>query len=180
MTVDEAQREVRSVYLGGSVGQWVSGAVWLLSAALWTWGSPRAGILALVLGGALIFPLTQLALRASGRPASLGAGNPFRFLAMQIAFTVPLGLPLVGAAVVHRTGWFYPAMMILVGAHYLPFITLYGMPAFGALAAFMITAGVLLGFSAAALPALGGWLTGAALVAFAFVALRVVEREARP
>lgn len=75
MNVSDAQREVRSVYLGGSVGQWVSGVIWLLSAGLWTWGSPRAGILALVLGGAFIFPLTQLALRASGRPASLSAGT---------------------------------------------------------------------------------------------------------
>lgn len=179
MNVVDAQREVRSVYLGGSVGQWVSGAIWLASAGLWTWASPRLGILALVLGGAFIFPLTQLVLRGMGRPASLSPGNPFRFLAMQIAFTVPLGLPLVGGVTLHRLGWFYPGMMILVGAHYLPFVTLYGMPAFAVLGAFLIAAGVALGMFVAGPAALGGWLTGAALVAFGFVGRAIAANEAR-
>ena len=56
MTLDSAQREVRTVFLGGSVGQVVTGLVWLLSAALSTWVSGPLGILALFLGGALIFP----------------------------------------------------------------------------------------------------------------------------
>jgi hypothetical protein len=42
MTVADAQREVRTVFLGGSVGQLVSAAIWLLSAGLSTW----VGILA--------------------------------------------------------------------------------------------------------------------------------------
>src|SRR5436190_5318337 len=130
MNVTEAQREVRTVYVGGFYGQLVSGAIWLVSAGLTTWVSPRAGILALVFGGMFIFPITQLLLRASGRPASLSSGNPFRELAMEIAFLVPLLLPLVGAATLHRAAWFYPAMMIVVGAHYLPFSFLYGMRQF--------------------------------------------------
>ena len=89
----------------------------------------------LVVVGAFIFPLTQLVLRAMGRRASLSPGNPLRFLAMQVAFTVPLSLPLVGAATLHHLNWFYPAMMIVVGAHYLPFMFLYGMWQFAILAA---------------------------------------------
>jgi hypothetical protein len=101
MTVEEAQLEVRSVFMGGLVGQLVSGVLWLLSAAIGTWVSPGRGIAVLCVGGALIFPVTQLVLRAMGRPATLRANNPLRHLAMQIAFTIPPGLPLVGAATLH-------------------------------------------------------------------------------
>lgn len=43
MTIADAQAEVRPVFLGGSVGTAVSAALWLASAALGTWSSPRAG-----------------------------------------------------------------------------------------------------------------------------------------
>ena len=41
MDVQTAQREVREVFLGGSVGQAVSGLVWLISAAIGTWANTR-------------------------------------------------------------------------------------------------------------------------------------------
>src|SRR5512147_2268021 len=109
MLVQDAQRDVRTVFLGGFPGQLVSGTLWLASAAVGTWGPHRGAILVLALGGMFIFPLTQLLLRAMGRRASLARGNPLNGLAMQIAFTVPLGLPLIAAATLHREGWFYPA-----------------------------------------------------------------------
>jgi len=45
MTVSDAQREVRTVFLGGFPGQFVSGVVWLLSAGLAAWGSRAQAIL---------------------------------------------------------------------------------------------------------------------------------------
>lgn len=171
MNVEEAQREVRTIYMGGMIGQLVSGTLWLISAAASTWASPRAGILVLCLGGALIFPVTQLVLRAMGKPTSLPAGNPLRHLAMQIAFTVPLGIPIVLGATLYRLDWFYPAAMILVGAHYLPFVFLYGMRLFAVLCGLMVGGGILIGLYMHGPFALGGWLTGALLVVFA-IALR--------
>jgi len=177
MQVGDAQREVRSVYLGGFVGQLVSGSIWLASAALGTWATPGRAILALAVGGAFIFPLTQLILRAMGRPASLSSGNPLRFLAMQVAFTVPLSLPLVGAATLHHLHWFYPAMMVVVGAHYLPFMFLYGMWEFAILGILLLGGGYALGMVAPGAFSLGGWLTGAALILFAFVGRSIAERD---
>ena len=43
MEVTEAQREIRSVYVNGAVGQAVSGVIWLLSASLGTFLSVQAG-----------------------------------------------------------------------------------------------------------------------------------------
>jgi hypothetical protein len=169
MNVAEAQREVRSTYIGGFYGQLVSGAIWFASAASTTWVSQRAGVLALVFGGMFIFPLTQLILRASGRSASLTAGNPLRELAIEIAFLVPLLLPLVGAATLHKPAWFYPAMMIVVGAHYLPFSFLYGMRQFIPLSGLLLCAGLLIGLYAPELAVWGGWLTSILLFTFAFI-----------
>lgn len=166
MTFEDAQSEMRDVYLSGSVGQIVSGAVWLVSAALATWASRDAGMLALVFGGMFIFPMTQAALVATGRRASLGASNPMRPLAMQVAFFVPLCIPVAIAASRHRPGWFYPAFMIVVGAHYLPFVTLYGLRRYALLAAALLAGGMALGWARADGFSEGGWFTAAVLLLF--------------
>jgi hypothetical protein len=177
MTVADAQREVRTVFLGGSVGQLVSGAIWLLSASLSTWVGIREGIIALVVGGMFIYPLTQFVLRLLGSPGALGRDNPLRQLAVQVAFIVPLTLPVVGGAALHHVNWFYPGCMIIVGAHYMPFMFLYGMWQYGVLAAALLAGGLLLGLMAPDVFALGGWLAGAAILLFGGVAWRIARRE---
>lgn len=178
MLIRDAQRDVRSVFMGGFAGQLVSGAIWSLSAALASWYSRRAAIEALVFGGMFIFPLTQLLLRSMGRPAGLPKGHPMNALGMQVAFLVPLGLPLVGAATLFRQNWFYPACMLLVGAHYLPFIFMYGMWQFAVLAAALVGAGLTIAlYLPSASFSLGGWFTALALLLFAFVARSVALRD---
>ncbi len=172
MHVSDAQRDVRTTFHGGFPGQLVSALIWFASAALATWISPRAGILTLVFGGMLIFPLTQLTLRLMGRPASLPKGHPMNALAMQIAFLVPLGLPLIGAAALYRVTWFYPAFLLVVGAHYLPFTFLYGMRQFTVLSGLMIGSGLLIGLYVHSPFSLGGWIGAALLLLFALTGLR--------
>jgi hypothetical protein len=167
MDIQTAQHESRSVFINGSVGQAVSGLIWLVSAVLATWVSTQAGIIVLVFGGMAIFPLTQLALRLIGHRASLSRENPFNALAMQVAFIVPLLLPVIYMAARGNINWFYPAFMIVVGAHYLPFMTLYGMWQFAILGGGLITGGVALGIFAPHLFTPGGWLTAVALLLFA-------------
>jgi len=163
MTIREAQEESRSVFLGGAVGQLVSSAIWFASAALATWGSRNTAMLALIAGGVFIFPLTQLVLRALGRRAALSRENPLSFLAMQVAFTIPLAIPLILAATAYKPEWFYAGCLIVVGAHYLPFVTLYGQPIFAVGGALMAAAGILLPRYRPGDFALGGWLGGAML-----------------
>lgn len=179
MLIRDAQREVRSVFLGGAIGQLVSGTLWAISAAMGTWGTHRQAILVLVLGGMVIFPVTQLVLRLMGRRSSLGRENALNGLAMQIAFTVPLSLPLVGGATLHNVNWFYPGCMIVVGAHYLPFIFLYGMLEFGVLAALLLGGGVALGLRMPHDFVLGGWYTAALLLLFAAIAPGAAARRDR-
>lgn len=181
MQIHEAQREFRSVYLGGAVGQFVTGLVWLLSAALSTWVGRGAGIIALFVGGAFIFPLTQLGLRLVGRTQDVSPDNPFSQYFLHSVIAMGATFPLVYAAMLYRTNWFYPAFMLVTGAHYMSFIMFYGMKQFGVLAGLLIAGGITL---ATLLPdafSVGGWLTGAILLGFAaFIWRTAVPPLSRP
>ena len=177
MHVADAQREVRTVFLGGFMGQLVSGTLWLASATLATWGTPRQAIVVLVVGGFFIFPLTQLGLRLLGHRAALSRDNPLQGLGMQVAFGLPLSLPVVGAAALYRLEWFYPAFMVVLGAHYLPFVFLYGMRMFAVLCALLVSAGLWLATRGPTAFSAGAWITGVLLLAFAFLGLALVSRD---
>lgn len=177
MLITDAQREIRHAYLGGFMGQLVSGVLWLATAVMATWGSPRSAIILVVIGGMLIFPLTRLGLAAIRHPVTITPGNPMNGLAMQVAFTLPLSLPVVGAAALYRLDWFFPAFMIVLGAHYLPFVFLYGMRMFAVLCALLVSAGLGLALFAPPVFSAGAWVTGFVLIAFAITGLWAVRAE---
>jgi Family of unknown function (DUF7010) len=177
MDVQDAQREMRSVYMGGFWGQLVSSVIWLVSAALGTWVSPRASILTVVIGGFFIFPLTQMLLRLSSRRASVSTANPFTSLGMQVAFVLPFSMLLLVPVSLYRLNWFFPALMVLVGAHYLPFATLYGMRMFLFLAAILIATGVVIALYFAETFSLGSWIGGLALFVFAWIGRAIGHKQ---
>src|SRR5213080_5584368 len=143
MDIQDAQREMRSVYIGGFWGQLVSSVIWLASAAVGTWVTPRASILTVVIGGFFIFLLTQMLLRLSGRRARVRKENTFHSLGMQVAFVLPLSMLLLVPVGLYNLNWFFPALIVLVGAHYLPFASLYGTRMFLFLSAILVAVGVL-------------------------------------
>jgi hypothetical protein len=177
MDIQDAQREVRSVYIGGFAGQLVSSVIWLVSAALGTWVNPKASILTVVIGGFFIFALTQMLLRSLGRRASVSGENPFNSLGMQVAFVLPFSMLLLVPVGFYKLNWFFPALMILAGAHYLPFATLYGMRMFLFLAGIMIAMGVVIAhwFSGTFSP--GAWSGGLTLFAFAWIGRFIATGE---
>jgi hypothetical protein len=177
MLVQDAQRELRTVFIGGFWGQLVVSAMWLASAALGTWDTPRAAILALVVGGFFIFPVTQLLLRLTGGPASLSKNNPLGNLAMQLAFALPMTMLLLVPVTAFRLNWFYPALMVLVGAHYLPFTFLYGMRMFVPLSAVLIGGGVVIALYFSGSFSLGGWISGVVFFIFAWMGRASVQSE---
>lgn len=177
MQIADAQREMRTRYVGGFYGQLVSGALWIVSAALATWSTPRAAITTIVVGGMFIFPLTELLLRLEGERVKLSANNALRQLGMQVAFVLPLSMPLLAPVARYRLTLFFPALMILVGAHYLPFVFLYGMRMFAVLAVVLISGGLLSGVYLTDSFSAGAWFAGAVLVAFAVVGRSIAARE---
>lgn len=179
MLISDAQRELRLAFMGGFAGQLLIGLIWGLAAAISNLVTPFTGMMVLFILSAFLFPLTQLALRLMGRPPRLSPANSLSQLATQIAFTVPVGFLLVAAATLYNQNWFFPASMIVVGAHYLPFIFLYGMWQFGALAGALIGSGTLLGLYGPPVFSLGGWLSAVIYIVFAFIGRSVALKEER-
>jgi predicted permease len=179
MNIKDCQREMRTAFLGGFAGQMVSGFIWLVAAAASTWTNPRFGIATLFFGSMLIFPLTQGSLRLMGYRAKVHPGNELWQLGSQIAFMVPIYFLLVGAATLYRENWFFPAAMIVVGTHYLPFVTLYGMKIYAALAAILVCIGAGLAIYFPGSFSIGGWFTGITLMVFALIARQQVISEYR-
>jgi len=120
----------------------------------------------LVVGGFLIFPATELLVRTAGAPA-ISADNPLPRLGMQAAFVLPLSMPLLVPVAHYRLGWFYPALMILLGAHYLPFAFVYGTRLFLALGWLLVGAGMAIAVYWSSVFSAGAWLTGGVLLVFA-------------
>lgn len=179
MRIVDAQREMRSAFLGGFAGQVVSGSIWLAAGIVSVVAGSTLAMIVLFFGSALIFPLTQILVRLVGRPGKVSPNNTLWVLGAQVAFTVPIGFLLVGAATLYREWWFFPAAMIVVGAHYLPFVTLYGMRMFAVLGGAMVVAGAALALYGPPVFALGAWLTSALLIAAGFSGRALVLREER-
>jgi len=70
-------------------------------------------------------------------------------------------------------------MMILLGAHYLPFVFLNGMRMFAVLAAFLLGGGTLIAMYFSASFSIGAWYTGTILLVFAELGRRIVNHEYR-
>lgn len=97
--------------------------------------------------------------------------NPLRNLALQVALTVPLAIPVIWAAAIGNVNWFFPAFMVIVGAHYLPFTFLYGMWEYTLLAGALVSGGVWIAMTRSISKnfAIGGWVGGAVILLFALL-----------
>ena len=172
LVLAEAQAEVREIYRAGSVGQAYSGLVWLISAGIWAFGSEPWAIAVMLIGGFVIYPVTTGVCRLLGSPGAIPSANPLRLAGITIPLVGALMIPLVGAATLYDTRWFFPAFMIAMGAHYLPFAFLSGMRPFLYIGALMWIGGSLVGLLAPDLAVLGAWATGLVLILFSIWAAR--------
>ena len=96
---------------------------------------------------------------------------------MQVAFVLPFSMPLLLPVSQYNLNWFYPALMILLGAHYLPFVFLYGMRMFAALAASLLGGGIIIAMHLSSSFSIGAWYTGTILLTFAAVGHVLVYNE---
>jgi hypothetical protein len=86
-----------------------------------------------------------------------------------VAFVLPLSMPLLVPVGLFRLNWFFPALMIHLGAHNLPLAFHNGKRMFWALAGVLVAAGVLLAMYWDSAFSPGAWFTGILLIAFAFI-----------
>jgi hypothetical protein len=98
---------------------------------------------------------------------------------MQNALVLPFSMLLLVPVCFYRLNLFFPALLVLVGAHYLPFATLYGMRMFLFLAGILIAEGVVVVHYFSRTFSLGAWLGGLTLFAFAWIGRSIATGEAR-
>jgi hypothetical protein len=158
MTITEAQEDVRRIYRGGYSGPLVSAILWAVANTVYFLSSPGAAMATLFFGGMLIFPLSAVILKLMPGEGALPQGHPSTGLAMQSAFTVPLGLLVAVALGSYAPELFFPASLIIVGAHYLTFISLYGMKAFAVIAGALVLLGTIALFVVPAIAPISGWM----------------------
>ncbi|MBW3567625.1 MAG: hypothetical protein KY410_06670 [Proteobacteria bacterium] len=177
MEISEAQRDVRRVYAGGFPGLLISSLAWLISSSLGTWVSWHAAMLALVVGGPFIFFALEILLRVIDHQAELRRNNPLNSLMLQLVFLLPILLPLVVVAFMHRADWLYPAFMLALGAHFLPFMFLFGMWQFGVLGLLFAGSALVFGMSGAEHFVIAGWYGAIVQLLFALSALSAIRAE---
>lgn len=144
MTIVDAQRDMRAAYYGGAPGLVASGVIWLLAGSLAAAINPKSGVIALCLGGAVIHPLAQLLCKMLGRSGRHQADNPLASLALESTGVLLLCLLLAVAISFYRIELFFPAMLIVIGARYLTFQTIYGLRVYWICGAILALAGLAL------------------------------------
>lgn len=179
MSVSGAQADMRQGYCSGGAGILVSALAWSVAAGVAVYGSAQNAIWALLIGGMLIHPVAVLICKLLGARGAHTQGNPLGQLAGASTFWLIFCLPLAYALSLQKQGWFFAAMLLVIGGRYLVFATLYAMRLYWALGLGLAAAGFALGYLAA--PVHVAAITGAILEAlFAVICLVQHRRWVRP
>lgn len=145
LTLGQSQADMRQAYCHGAPGVLVSGLVWL-AAALVAWQTTaQSAVLALLLGGAVIHPLSLLLLKPIGRSGRHRRDNLLGRLALEVTVWLLAGIAIAYGLQMLRLDWFFPAMLLTIGARYLTFQTIYGLRIYWMLGAVLGLAGLALG-----------------------------------
>lgn len=177
-SVADWQREMRFAYFGGAPGVFSSAVAWLVAGVVSVRLSSDRAIWALFIGGMLIHPVSSLLTKALGRSSKHSSENPFAALAVASTVWMILMLPLAYGVSRLQIGWFFPAMLFIIGGRYLIFSSVYGARTFRVCGATLALAGLALG-RANALPTFSAF-SGAALEAAFAIALFISSRREIP
>ncbi len=146
LTPTEAhQTEMRHAHFNGAPGILVSGLVWITAALVCQLAGIKQGVWALLIGGALIHPLSLVVTKLLGRPAKTEKSNALNPLAAASTVWLILCCAMAYGLFLLNPVLFFPAMLATIGSRYLVFASVFGRSVF--------------------------WLLGACLIAAAFVAL---------
>jgi hypothetical protein len=138
----QAQADMRSGYFHGAPGVLASGAVWLVAALVAQFYSAAQAVVTLLIGGMLIHPLGMLLAKLLGRSGSHTPGNPLARLALENTMWLMAGIVLALGLRVLRLDWFFPGMLLVIGARYLSFQTVYGLRIYWLLGGALCLAGL--------------------------------------
>lgn len=134
ITLEKAQTDMCKGYAFGSLGIVTSGMMWLVSAFVSHYYSPKLAIWSLLIGGALISPVSNILGKLIGLKGH-SAWNPLKNLAMENTIWMLMCIPIAYGLSTQNVAWFFQSMLLIIGGRYLTFSTLYGKKSYWALGA---------------------------------------------
>lgn len=174
---EEQQNEMRHAYYDGAPGILVSGLVWIAAALVCNLLGINQAVWTLLIGGALIHPITTIVTKAIGRPAKASKANALNQLGMASTIWLILCCAMAYGLFLLKPELFFPAMMATIGSRYLIFASIFGRPIFWTLGVSLIVTANLAFFSAAP-PVVAAGLGGLIEVLFAFFVFSKTSKPA--
>jgi hypothetical protein len=174
---EDQQHEMRHAYYDGAPGILVSGLVWITAALVCYQLGVDKAVWTLLIGGALIHPLSIIFTKALGRPAKTSKANALNQLGMASTIWLILCCAMAYGLFLLKPALFFPAMMATIGSRYLVFASMFGRSIFWVMGVSLIVAANLVFFSAVT-PVVAAGLGGLIEVLFAFVVFSKASKPA--
>jgi len=130
----------------------------------------------IIIGGTFFYPLGQLAQLILKRP-KISKTNPLKALFTQIGLIIPFSFPLIFMATKENVNLFFPALTIVTGAHFLPFVYAYKMKTYWVLASLLVIGGSYFGFMMPGNFNPCAYYTGILLLLFAIINFYLTKKE---
>ena len=111
---EEHQHEMRHAYYDGAPGILVSGLVWIAAALVCQQLGINKAVWTLLIGGALIHPISLIVTKALGRPAKTNKANALNQLAMASTIWLILCCAMAYGLFLLKPALFFPAMMATI------------------------------------------------------------------
>lgn len=143
MNLKALQEDMRSAFLGGGSGVLVSGMIWLMAGISAMHFTKETSLLVLFFGGMLIHPVGVLIDKLLKRSGQAQKGNPLTKLAFENTVFLFVGLFIAYLVYQLQIDWVFSIMLLIIGARYLTFQSVYGMKIYWALGFALIGAGVI-------------------------------------
>ncbi len=137
---DRLQPEIRRIHYDGATGVLTSALVWLTSAVVCFLAGTHQGVWALLVGGALIYPISSLLQRFWVKPQEAPAPNALNQLAFASTIWLIACCFMAYGLYQLREELFFPAMMLTIGCRYTVFATVFGLRAYWAFGLTLIAA----------------------------------------
>jgi hypothetical protein len=142
LIIAEAQQDNRRAFVGGGPGAFISGMLWLTSAAVLKQRGVGSAFAFLFFGGMLIFPLSQLVSRLLFKRSPASKNNQLGRVALESTIAMIGGLFAAWLFLPSRPAYVFPLAAIAIGTHYAAFRTVYGDTLFWVLAGLITAVGV--------------------------------------
>ena len=139
-----AQKDMRNSFILGAPGVLISGIIWFAAGLVATFYSFQMSIIFFFFGGMLIHPLSVVISGKMNKTYTQDKNNPLVKLALEGTILLFVGLFLAFTFSQTNPNLFYPIMLLIIGARYLTFQTIYGSKIYWVLGACLLALGMCL------------------------------------